>query len=53
LALSVPQWWRAFQAKFRIYWQDPEPVYLNDDEAGAPVATPAPRRRPRRRAVAF
>lgn len=53
LALNVPQWWRAFQAKFRITWREPEPVYLSDDEAAPVIAAPAPRRRPRRRAAAF
>ena len=60
LALGVPQWWKAFQAQFQIYWNEPEPVYIEDDEA--PLATvkkssvdkgaPA-RRKLRRRAVAF
>jgi len=52
LALNVPQWWRAFQTKFRITWKEPEPVYLSDDAAPV-IAAPAPRRRPRRRAAAF
>lgn len=53
LALNVPQWWRAFRAKFGITWKEPEPVYLSDDDAAPVIAAPAPRRRPRRRAVAF
>lgn len=55
IALGVPQWWRAFHAKFAIYWQEPEEVYLGDvDLAPAVVEAPAvPRRRQPRRAVAF
>ena len=56
LALGVPQWWKAFHAKFSIYWKEPEEVYLDDDDViPAPVAAPvAPtRRRQRRRAAAF
>ena len=53
LALNAPQWWRAFQTKFRLTWKEPEPVYISDDEVAPVVVAPAPRRRPRRRAVAF
>lgn len=56
LALGVPQWWKAFHAKFSIYWKEPEEVYIEDDDlVPAPVAAPAisPRRRQRRRAAAF
>ncbi len=56
LALGVPQWWKAFHAKFSIYWKEPEEVYLDDDDVvPAPVTTPVvtPRRRQRRRAAAF
>ncbi len=56
LALGVPQWWKSFKAQFKIYWTEPEPVYLEDHDvvpAGAPAA-PAPLRRSlRRRAAAF
>jgi hypothetical protein len=54
LALGVPQWWRAFHTQFRIHWDEPEPVYINDDDLipDVPVGLPT-RRRPRRRAVAF
>jgi len=34
LALNVPQWWRAFQTKFRITWKEPEPV-LSERRRGA------------------
>ena len=55
LALGVPQWWKSFQAQFKIYWNEPEPEYLEDDElVPAPVAAPAPLRRTlRRKAAAF
>jgi hypothetical protein len=56
LALGVPQWWRAFHSQFSIYWNEPEPVYMDNDNvvpaAAQPVAS-SPRRRGRRRAVAF
>ena len=45
LALNVPQWWRAFQTKFRITWKEPEPVYLSGDDITPVVAPPAPPRR--------
>jgi hypothetical protein len=54
LALGVPQWWKAFQAQFRIYWNEPEPVYMAEDEVAPVTEAPAPaRRKLRRRAVAF
>ena len=54
LALGVPQWWKAFQVKFRIYWSEPEPVYMEEDEVGPVTEAPTPtRRKLRRRAVAF
>lgn len=56
LALGVPQWWKAFHAKFSIYWNEPEEVYLDEDDVIPTTATaPAvsPRRRQRRRAAAF
>ena len=56
LALGVPQWWKAFRAKFSIYWKEPEEVYLKDDDlAPTPTVVPivSPRRRQRRRAAAF
>lgn len=56
LALGVPQWWKAFQARFILYWEKPEVAELPEDEMLAPRATPAPAvapRRRRKRAVAF
>jgi hypothetical protein len=57
LALGVPQWWRAFQAKFSIYWKEPDEVYIADDEYAVPgptnVVPMSSRRRIRRRAAAF
>lgn len=59
LAVGVPQWWKAFQAKFSIYWDEPEEM---DDEQidealremALATAAPAPRRRRvRRRAASF
>ena len=53
LALGVPQWWKSFQTRFKLRWDEPEAVYLADNESV--VAAPAVpiRRRVRRRAVAF
>ena len=54
LALSVPQWWKAFQTRFSIYWTAPEIVEMDDDEIAPATPPPVPaRRRPRRRAAAF
>lgn len=56
LALGVPQWWKAFHAQFRIYWNEPEPVYLEDHDVPLATSAPAPapaRRKLRRRAIAF
>ncbi|MBX7200591.1 MAG: hypothetical protein K1X51_14580 [Rhodospirillaceae bacterium] len=54
LALGVPQWWKSFKAQFRIYWNEPEPVYLEDHEIAPATAAPAPLRRTlRKRAAAF
>lgn len=54
LALGVPQWWKSFKAQFKVYWNEPEPVYLEDYEVVPTAATPAPLRRGlRRRAAAF
>lgn len=60
LATGVPQWWRAFHAKFSIYWAEPEEM---DDEATEmalqtlAAATAAPvrlkRRVVRRKAASF
>lgn len=58
-AVSVPQWWRSFQTKFGIYWEEPEEMDEEDlDVALQALATssaaPAPsRRRARRRAASF
>ncbi len=54
LAMSVPQWWKAFQTRFTIYWTPPEDTEIDDQayQPTAPVSAPL-RRRPRRRAVAF
>jgi hypothetical protein len=61
LALGVPQWWKAFQMQFRLYWPTPEeraaeeppeedlPPTARKQEAGAVPL----RGRRRRRAVAF
>lgn len=57
LALGVPQWWKAFQRQFTLYWPEPEETPMPDDaDKIAPAAdTPAApmRGRRRRRAVAF
>ncbi len=58
LALGVPQWWKAFQAQFAIYWEEPEEVYLDDEDEyalpeAAAVVPMSGRRRLRRRASAF
>ena len=59
LALGVPQWWKAFQAQFRIYWNEPEPVYMDEYEVAPATAAPVlnktgtARRKLPRRAVAF
>ena len=58
LAIGVPHWWRAFHAKFRLYWAEPE--VLGDEQteialltlAAANVHAPKRRRAPRR-AVSF
>ncbi len=58
LALGVPQWWKAFQKQFTLYWPEPEETPLPADSDEQPVAaadTPAApmRGRRRRRAVAL
>ncbi len=59
LALGVPQWWKAFQAQFRIYWSEPEPVYMGEYDVAPATTAPAldkrapTRRKLPRRAVAF
>lgn len=62
LALGVPQWWKAFQAQFQLYWPTPEERTRETAAEGeaalaaAPSASGAPaplRGRRRRRAVAF
>jgi hypothetical protein len=56
LARGIPQWWKAFHTHFSIYWEEPEEVYLDDDELiPETVAAPnsSPRRRLRKRAAAF
>ncbi len=54
LALGVPQWWKSFKAQFRVYWNEPEPVYLEDHEVIPTTTAPQPVRRGlRRKAVAF
>ncbi len=58
LAVGVPQWWKAFHGKFRLYWEEPEEM---DDDAidlalhalAAATAHQPIRRRMRRRAVSF
>ena len=58
LAVGVPQWWKAFQSKFSLYWEEPEE--MDDEEIDlalqtlAAAAAPSPvRRRVRRRAASF
>ena len=41
LALSIPQWWKAFHAKFSIYWNEPEEIYLNKNNI-IPTTTTTP-----------
>jgi hypothetical protein len=59
LAVSVPHWWRDFQSRFTIYWEEPEEMDEEElDKAlealAASTAAPAPRRRRlRRRAASF
>ncbi len=59
LALGVPQWWRAFQTKFSIYWAEPEEMDEEQTEMAlqalaASTAAPAPaRRRWRKRAASM
>lgn len=59
LALGVPQWWKAFQAQFRLYWPTAEERAAEQPaEEDLPMRTPEPvpaphRGRRRRRAVAF
>lgn len=62
LAVGVPQWWKAFQTQFRLYWPTSEERAANaiveeshaELSPPAPVESPAPMRgRRRRRAVAF
>jgi hypothetical protein len=60
LALGVPQWWKAFQAQFRLYWPTAEERAAETPQDSLPVSaqTPEPasvplRGRRRRRAVAF
>ncbi len=59
LAVGIPQWWKAFQTQFRLYWPTPEERAADaepDEPPAAPAAADAPvplRGRRRRRAVAF
>ena len=60
LALSVPEWWRSFQAKFALYWDPPDEMAEEETEmalqalAAANAAPPAPvRHGGRRRAASF
>jgi hypothetical protein len=58
LALGVPQWWKAFQAKFRLYWTPPEEMDEEQTERAlqalaAATAAPPARRRHRRRAASM
>ncbi len=60
LATGIPQWWKAFQTQFRLYWPTPEEraaeAQIEEKAAPAPTTseTPVPMRgRRRRRAVAF
>jgi len=59
LATGVPQWWRSFQAKFTLYWAEPEEMDEEETElalqalAAAAVPAPTVRRRRLRRAVSF
>lgn len=61
LAVGIPQWWKAFQTQFRLYWPTPEERAAdaqNEEQVPAPSPptpeTPAPMRgRRRRRAVTF
>jgi len=59
LAVGVPHWWRAFRAKFTIYWEEPEEMDEEETEMALQAlalanAAPAPaRRRVRRRAASL
>ncbi len=62
LAVGIPQWWKAFQTQFRLYWPTPEERAAeiqceSEEPAGSPAAVEAPAplrgRRRRRRAAAF
>jgi hypothetical protein len=57
LALGVPQWWKSFQSRFRLYWPepqvDPAPAEEIDIPAPAAEASVPMRGRRRRRATAF
>lgn len=59
LALGVPQWWKAFQAKFSLYWEAPEEMDEEETEmalqalAAANAAPARGRRRGRKRASSF
>ncbi|MGE3334095.1 MAG: hypothetical protein AB7I36_10655 [Rhodospirillaceae bacterium] len=60
LATGIPQWWKAFQTQFRLYWPTPEEraaeAQIEEKAASAPASsdTPLPMRgRRRRRAVAL
>lgn len=52
LALGVPQWWKAFQAKYTLE-QGEAPAQPEIRGATAPAPTPVPAVRKPRRAVAF
>ena len=54
LATGVPQWWRAFQAKFTLYWATPEEMDEEETEMALQslaMATAAPVRVKRRGSV--
>jgi hypothetical protein len=59
MALGVSQWWRDFQEKFTLYWEEPEEMDEEETELALhnlalANAAPAPsRRRARRRASSF
>lgn len=58
LAVGIPQWWKAFQMQFRLYWLTPEEreaeIKCEGESLTKPEETASPLRgRRRRRAVAF
>ena len=60
LAVGVPQWWRAFQSKFTLYWAEPEEMDEEETEMALhnlAMSTASPdrlkRRTVRRKAASF